>query len=271
MRCGSTRACGTCALPTDGAGPCARCRALSSRLDRPAARSAHVGLAAGWASALAVAVAVGSSAGGGWGMAALFPAFIVGTIAGPIGGHLVDRARRIARRRRRALEARRAVADAPLTTIAGATEGLARVRGRLRVLAPAREPPGEHGPFPVLAGTPVPGPPVAVTVQAHTFYAPTRAGHPVGGRFVVDDGSGASALVDDDLIELWDEAGETPIVAIGDGAVVEVIGRGRWGTRAELTQGYRDAPELFLFEGSVEQPVHVTLLTVRDEAAGASD
>ncbi|MBI2898367.1 MAG: hypothetical protein HYY06_32755 [Deltaproteobacteria bacterium] len=123
------------------------------------------------------------------------------------------------------------------SSIAGAQPGLVRVRGRVKVLAPA-----PHSG----AGT-----------SCAAFQ--TSPSEKECGRFAVLDGGGV-ALVDDDCFEVWrggDNRGE-----VTEGTEIEVIGGASLAPVPEaalLVTAYRQDQKVLVFNGTLETPVLLVL------------
>ncbi len=178
-------------------------------------------------------VLVGMAFHGGIGACSFFGfGPLCGVLLGYVGSRIAER-REEARQRALREAAKRAASTLPWASDEG--EGRVRIRGRIRVLRSVTDP---------LLKTPV---------AAATDYRGER----VCGRFEVV-GDGVVGVVDDDLIELWDDWGWT--VRLNDGDEVEVAGEAKRGPLDDGEEGYRDTAMGMIFDGRPGQPVHVFLV-----------
>jgi len=184
----------------------------------------------------------------------IIPAIFVGmAFSGPIGflsfllfGPLIGTALSIYYSRvdaRRAGAKRRELRDAAKRLVSGLSrasdveEGMVRLRGRVHVLRGVQDP--------------TDGELIAAVVY--------RDGSRVCGRFEVV-GDRMVGIVDDDMIELWDDL--EWCIKLRDGDEVEVAGDTKHASDSQ--EGYRAAALRLMFDGRPGRPIHVFRL--RDES-----
>ncbi|MBX3273661.1 MAG: hypothetical protein KF729_25580 [Sandaracinaceae bacterium] len=231
MRIEDATKCRECLLPAPDRGPCVRCRVLSSRRAWPLLWTEAVGTTtafSGMALAAAPAYLVGDATNGSIGFLVWLPTTFLVAIPMVLGVLFVENALASVVRRRRCAAARARARRVPLVRAADAREPIVRVAGRV-----VR-----------------PGAPGEVVLETSALRL-----HPARATFEIDDGSGCVAVVDDDLLELWDEASGRMEVTVRAGDHVEVSGPAR---RSTTEVGYRGTGQVLLFEGTEACPVHVT-------------
>lgn len=176
--------------------------------------------------------------------------------------HLVPGALGLRRYRARAAATQRMIDAAGVVTPIASAEGVARIRGRVRVMDGVDSPAGEDGEMGALLirerkDVEIGGRTIAVAADASRC-----------GRFVVTDETGV-AVVDDDAFELWAKGGvpvgKSLLLAVRAGDEVEVAGPTRRGSAPDALEGakqaaYRQgADEVLLFDGNGEQRVIVVV------------